>query len=142
MYIATENNSSLKLTPQENIASRTYRVVCVDNNSAILQTIEQFLSAQHFSLFLIQDSTNALVEIPSINPDVILLDTSLPGADGYEICRLLRRQTCFNATPIIMMTGNNGLIDRAQALLAGATGFIAKPFTQPALSKIVCQHLL
>lgn len=141
MYIATENNSSLELTLQENEASRTYSVVCIDDNSAVLQTIEQFLSAQHFSLFLIQDSTNALMEIPSINPDVILLDTSLPGADGYETCRILRKQTCFSATPIIMMTGNNGLIDRAQALLAGATDFIAKPFTQAALSKIVFQHL-
>jgi two-component system, chemotaxis family, response regulator PixG len=122
-------------------AAKTYKVVCIDDNSAILQTIEQFLRAQHFSLFLLQDSRNAVEELLSINPDIILLDTSLPGADGYEICRLLRRQAGFIATPIIMMTGNNGLIDRAQALLAGATGFIAKPFTQPELSKIVCQHL-
>jgi two-component system, chemotaxis family, response regulator PixG len=122
-------------------AAKTYKVVCIDDNSAILQTIEQFLRAQPFSLFLIQDSTNALVEIASINPDVILLDTSLPGADGYEICRLLRRQAGFSVTPIIMMTSNNGLIDRAQAIMVGATDFIAKPFTQTTLSKIVFQHL-
>jgi two-component system, chemotaxis family, response regulator PixG len=122
-------------------AAKTYRVVCIDDNSAILQTIEQFLRTQHFSLFLIQDSRNTVVELLSINPDVILLDTSLPGTDGYEICRLLRRQVCFNVTPTIMMTSNNGLIDRAQAIMAGATDFVAKPFTQAALSKIVFQHL-
>jgi two-component system, chemotaxis family, response regulator PixG len=137
----SENELSIQSVFQTVTAAKTYKVVCIDDNSAILQTIEQFLRAQHLSLSLIQDSTNALVEIASTNPDVILLDTSLPGADGYEICRLLRRQACFNVTPIIMMTGNNGLIDRAQAIMAGATDFIAKPFTQAALSKIVFQHL-
>ncbi len=142
MCAATENDPN----PNEaklptSAASNTYRVACVDDNSAILQTIEQFLRTQPVSLFLIQDSSKALVELLNINPDVILLDTSLPGIDGYEICRLLRKPTCFTSTPVIMMTSNNGLTDRAQAILAGATDFIAKPFTQPALLKIVFQYL-
>jgi two-component system, chemotaxis family, response regulator PixG len=139
MYAATENNSKLMFPAIT--ASRTYRVACIDDNSGILQTVEQFLSAPQFSLFLIQDPVKALAEVLSIHPDVVLLDTSLPGVDGYEICRLLRKDSCLNSTPIIMMTSNNGLVDRARAILAGATDFIAKPFTQPALSKIVFQHL-
>jgi two-component system, chemotaxis family, response regulator PixG len=138
---ATRKKPIRETIPQINFASQTYKVACIDDNFAILQTVEQFLSAPHLSLFLIQDSVKALVEVMNISPDIILLDTTLPAMDGYEICRLLRKHSRFGLTPIIMMTGNNGLIDRAQAIMAGATDFIAKPFTQIDLSKIVFQHL-
>ncbi len=138
---ATREKPIRETISQTNFASQTYKVACIDDNFAILQTVEQFLSAPHLSLFLIQDSVKALVEVTNISPDIILLDTTLPAMDGYEICRLLRKHSRFGLTPIIMMTGNNGLIDRAQAIMAGATDFIAKPFTQIDLSKIVFQHL-
>jgi two-component system, chemotaxis family, response regulator PixG len=140
-YTLDEDKSSRKAELQTLSSSKTYKIACIDNSSAILQTIEQFLGAEHLSLFLIQDSVQALVEVMSVNPDVILLDAALPGVDGYEICRLLRKHVLFNVTPIIMMTGNNGLIDRAQAVMAGATDFIAKPFTQSELSKMVFRYL-
>jgi two-component system, chemotaxis family, response regulator PixG len=138
---ATTKKPLRETISQTNFASQTYKVACIDDNFAILQTVEQFLSAPYLSLFLVQDSVKALVEVININPDIILLDTTLPTIDGYEICRLLRKHSRFGLTPIIMMTGNNGLIDRAQAIMAGATDFIAKPFTQLELSKIVFQHL-
>jgi two-component system, chemotaxis family, response regulator PixG len=145
MYVSNKAESSAKPeleTGSLTIApSKTYRVACIDDSFAILQAIEQFLGAQHIALFLIQDSVKALAEVMSIDPDVILLDSNLPGVDGYEICRLLRKHPRFNVTPIIIMTSNNGLVDRAQAIMAGATDFIAKPFTQPELSKAVFRHL-
>jgi two-component system, chemotaxis family, response regulator PixG len=141
MSTATKKTPLRETISQTNCGSQTYKIACIDDNFAILQTVEQFLSVPHLSLFLIQDSVKALVEVMTISPDIILLDTTLPAIDGYEICRLLRKHSRFGLTPIIMMTGNNGLIDRAQAIMAGATDFIAKPFTQPELSKIVSQHL-
>jgi two-component system, chemotaxis family, response regulator PixG len=138
---ATRKKPSSKTISQPNFASPICKIACIDDNVAILQTVEQFLSVPHLSLFLVQDSVKALVEVMDINPDIILLDTTLPVMNGYEICRLLRKHSRVRLTPIIMMTGNNGLIDRAQAIMAGATDFIAKPFTQPELSKIVSQHL-
>jgi two-component system, chemotaxis family, response regulator PixG len=65
----------------------------------------------------------------------------MPKVDGYELCRLLRKHPTFKTTPIIMVTGNTGLIDRAKARLAWTTDYMTKPFTQSELSKMVFRHL-
>jgi two-component system, chemotaxis family, response regulator PixG len=121
--------------------SRVYRVACIDDSPAMLQTIERFLGSENLSLFLIQESVKALIEMMRIKPDLILLDVGMPKVDGYELCRLLRKHPMFKTTPIIMVTGNTGLIDRAKAKLAGTTDYMTKPFTQSELSKMVFRHL-
>jgi two-component system, chemotaxis family, response regulator PixG len=124
-----------------NVERRVYRVACIDDSPAMLQTIERFLGSENISLFLIQESVKALIEMMRIKPDLILLDVGMPKVDGYELCRLLRKHPMFKATPIIMVTGNTGLIDRAKARLAGTTDYMTKPFTQSELSKMVFRHL-
>jgi two-component system, chemotaxis family, response regulator PixG len=124
-----------------NVENRVYRVACIDDSPAMLQTIERFLGSENLSLFLIQESVKALIEMMRIKPDLILLDVGMPKVDGYELCRLLRKHPMFKATPIIMVTGNTGLIDRAKAKLAGTTDYMTKPFTQSELSKMVFRHL-
>jgi two-component system, chemotaxis family, response regulator PixG len=124
-----------------NVESRVYRVACIDDSPAMLQTIERFLGSENLSLFLIQESVKALIEMMRIKPDLILLDVGMPKVDGYELCRLLRKHPMFKSTPIIMVTGNTGLIDRAKAKLAGTTDYMTKPFTQSELSKMVYRHL-
>jgi two-component system, chemotaxis family, response regulator PixG len=74
-------------------------------------------------------------------PDLILLDVGMPNLDGYELCSLLRRHPLFKHTPIIMVTGLTGFIDRAKARLVGASGYLTKPFTQSELLKTVFKHL-
>jgi two-component system, chemotaxis family, response regulator PixG len=124
-----------------NVETRVYRVACIDDSPAMLQTIERFLGSENLSLFLIQESVKALIEMMRIKPDLILLDVGMPKVDGYELCRLLRKHPAFKTTPIIMVTGNTGLIDRAKAKLAGTTDYMTKPFTQSELSKMVFRHL-
>jgi two-component system, chemotaxis family, response regulator PixG len=124
-----------------NVERRVYRVACIDDSPAMLQTIERFLGSENISLFLIQESVKALIEMMRIKPDLILLDVGMPKVDGYELCRLLRKHPMFKTTPIIMVTGNTGLIDRAKARLAGTTDYMTKPFTQSELSKMVFRHL-
>jgi two-component system, chemotaxis family, response regulator PixG len=121
--------------------TRVYRVACIDDSPAMLQTIERFLGSENLSLFLIQESVKALIEMMRIKPDLILLDVGMPKVDGYELCRLLRKHPMFKTIPIIMVTGNTGLIDRARAKLAGTTDYMTKPFTQSELSKMVFRHL-
>lgn len=122
-------------------STKTYRVACIDDSPAMLQTIEQFLGKENIKLFLIQDSVKALIELMRIKPDLVLLDVGMPRVDGYELCRLLRKHTMFNKIPIIMVTGNTGLIDRARAKMSGTTDYMTKPFTQSDLLKMVFRHL-
>jgi two-component system, chemotaxis family, response regulator PixG len=133
---------SLDAMPQLSAPTETYRVACIDDSPAMLQTIEQFLGNENLSLTLIQDSLKALVELMRIKPHLILLDVGMPKVDGYELCRLLRKHPMFKKTPIIMVTGNTGLIDRARAKIAGTTDYMTKPFTQDQLLKMVFRYLL
>ncbi|MGB8698719.1 MAG: response regulator [Thermosynechococcaceae cyanobacterium] len=133
--------ANLDQISQSAAPTKTYRVACVDDSPAMLQTIERFLDQDILSLFLVQDSVKALVEMMRIKPDLIVLDVGMPKVDGYELCRLLRKHPVFKSTPIIMVTDNTGLIDRARAKVAGATDYVTKPFTQAELQKIVFRHL-
>lgn len=133
---------SLDAMPQLSEPTQTYRVACIDDSPAMLQTIEQFLGHENLSLTLIQDSLKALVELMRIKPNLILLDVGMPKVDGYELCRLLRKHPMFKKTPIIMVTGNTGLIDRARAKIAGTTDYMTKPFTQDQLLKMVFRYLV
>ncbi len=63
----------------------------------------------------------------SRKPDLIFLDLIMPNTNGYEICAQLRTLSCFRHTPIIILTGNDGIVDRVRAKMVGSTDFITKP---------------
>lgn len=121
--------------------SRTYTIACIDDSPTVLQAINAFLDDKSFSVVLISDPVRALMQIIRSKPDLILLDVTMPSLDGYELCSLLRKHPSFRGTPIIMVTGNTGFIDRAKAKLVGASGYLTKPFTQSDLVKMVFKHL-
>lgn len=131
-----------KATPSQ-IQSRTYKVVCVDDSPTILSEISRFLnsSGYQFSVNAITEPVKALVTIIRFKPDVILLDVGMPGTNGYELCRMIRNHPLFKVTPIIMVTGNKGLIDRAKAKISGATDYLTKPFTQAGLVSVITNNL-
>jgi len=65
----------------------------------------------------------------------------MAGIDGYELCRIIRNNSMFKNTPIIFVTSYKGLVDKVRARLAGASGYLTKPFTRAELLKIVFMHL-
>lgn len=117
------------------------KVVCVDDSPTILTEINRFLDGHNLSIHALTDSSKALMEIMRIKPDLVLLDVGMPTIDGYKLCRAIRNHSLFKQTPIVMVTGNTGLIDRAKARMAGATDYLTKPFTQPELVKMVFRYL-
>jgi two-component system, chemotaxis family, response regulator PixG len=120
----------------------TYKIACVDDSPTILREINRFLDGQSFKVFPIVDSGTALMKIIRINPDIILLDVGMPTIDGYKLCSMLRKHPAFKKTPIVMVTGNTGIIDRAKAKMAGSTDYMTKPFTQTGLIEMVSRHLM
>lgn len=119
----------------------TYTVACIDDSPTVLNAIQKFLEDQSLSVVAINDPVKALMQIVRSKPDLILLDITMPNLDGYELCALLRRHPRYKRTPIVMVTGNTGLIDRARAKLVRASGYLTKPFTQSDLLKMVFKHL-
>ncbi|NER95724.1 MAG: response regulator [Symploca sp. SIO1B1] len=126
---------------KKNPSTKTYKIVCIDDSPTVLNSINLFLDDQGFSVVMINDPVKALMQIVRIKPDLILLDVGMPELDGYELCSLLRKHKLFKTTPIIMVTGHTGFIDRAKAKLVRASGYLTKPFNQSELLKIVFKHL-
>jgi two-component system, chemotaxis family, response regulator PixG len=120
---------------------KTYKIVSVDDSPTVLREISRFLEQENFSVVTINDPVKAVMLIIRNKPDLILLDLNMDGIDGYELCKIIRNNSMFKKTPIIMVTGNKGLIDKVKARLVGASGYLTKPFTQADLLKIVFIHL-
>lgn len=136
-----DTKAALARIPNSPTVEKTWKIACVDDSPAVLRKIERFLDNDAFAVSLIQDPVKALVQILKIKPDLILLDIGMPNLDGYQLCSLLRNHVLFKLTPIVIVTGKEGFIDRAKAKLVGATDYITKPFTQSELLKIAFRYL-
>jgi twitching motility two-component system response regulator PilG len=104
------------------------RVVCIDDDLAIGKTVEYILQAKGYEVTAIRNPLTALTLLFQLKPDLILCDLAMPELDGYELCAMLRQSTVFRQTPIIMLTGKDGFIDRVRARMVGSTDYLTKPF--------------
>ncbi len=140
----SENNDDISSISQIVLRQsvKISKIVCIDDSESMLSMISSYLGNEDFQVTLIQDSMKALMKINSIHPDLILLDIGMPNVDGYQLCSLIRKSPSFKNIPIVMVTGNKGLINRARASIAGATDYLTKPFTQADLLKMVMRHLM
>ncbi|MGQ4649197.1 DUF4388 domain-containing protein [Lyngbya aestuarii] len=107
---------------------KTPLIVCIDDDLTLGKTIESMLQAKGYQIRAIQDPLKALTLIFQVQPDLILCDLAMPKLDGYELCGMLRQSTAFRQTPIIMLTGKDGFIDRVRARMVGSTDYLTKPF--------------
>ncbi|MBD2195993.1 MULTISPECIES: response regulator [Calothrix] len=126
---------------QKHAGKGMYTIACIDDSQTVLNSIKHFLDEETFHVVLINDPVKALMQILRSKPDLILLDIEMPNLDGYELCSLLRRHSQFKDTPIIMVTGKTGFIDRAKAKMVRSSGYLTKPFTQSDLLKMVFKHI-
>jgi twitching motility two-component system response regulator PilG len=117
------------------------RVVCVDDDVAIGKTVEYMLQSKGYEVKAIQDPLKALTLVFQIKPALILCDLAMPQLDGYELCGMLRKSTAFRQTPIIMLTGKDGFIDRVRARMVGATDYLTKPFGENELLMLLEKYI-
>ena len=139
--VVSVTNSKNENTISGSADSQKSKLVCIDDSPTILKEIQRFLDREKFEITAINDPVQAVSIIFRIKPDLILLDITMPKINGYKLCSLLRSSDYCNNTPIIMVTGNTGLIDKARARLAGATDYFTKPFTKQELTQIVNKYL-
>ena len=128
-------------TPTEVPPRKIYKIVSVDDSPVMLKEISRFLEDESFSVVTIDNPLKAVMSIIRHQPDLILLDLNMEGIDGYELCRIIRNNSKFKNTPIVMVTGSKGFVDKVKARLVGASGYLTKPFTRADLLKMVFMHL-
>jgi two-component system, chemotaxis family, response regulator PixG len=128
--------------PQETaIPSRRYKVVCIDDSPTVLDTIQRHLGSDRFEIATVENPMASLSALFDLKPDLILMDVSMPGIDGNRLCTILKRSSVFTNVPIIMVSGNTGMLDKEKAKAAGATDYLTKPFSKAELLAIVEGHL-
>lgn len=122
--------------------SKQHKIVCIDDSPAMLETIEHYLGAKNFEVITVENPMESLTALFGMKPDLILMDVSMPGINGNRLCQILRRSAIFKQIPIIMVSGNTGMLDRAKAQAAGATDYLTKPFSREDLLAIVDTYLV
>ncbi len=107
--------------------SKSPLVACIDDSPQTCQIMEELLANEGYRSLTIQDAIKALPILLQHKPDLIFLDLIMPIANGYEVCSQIRRISCFQETPVVILTGSDGIVDRMRAKMVGATGFLTKP---------------
>lgn len=101
------------------------RILVVDDDPHILSVVSRGLRFEGYDIQLAHDGAEALKIARSEPPDLVVLDVMLPGMDGLEVCRRLRRGL---NTPILMLTARDAVPDRIAGLDSGADDYLVKPF--------------
>jgi twitching motility two-component system response regulator PilG len=120
---------------------RLPRVVCIDDGLTVRQAVEDILNRHGYEVTAISNPLKALSLVFQLKPDLILCDIAMPELDGYELCAMLRKSTAFRGTPIVMLTGKDGFIDRIKARMVGATDYLTKPFGEGELLMLVEKYV-
>lgn len=105
-------------------------IFCVDDSLQVCQIMEHIITEAGYEYASIQNPLKALPEILKRKPDLIFLDLIMPIVNGYEICSQIRRVSSLKDIPIIILTSNDGMVDRVRSKLVGASGFLGKPIDQ------------
>ncbi|MEH2229286.1 response regulator [Nostoc sp.] len=136
--ITEVNNNSTTTQAKKRIAPL---VACVDDSPQVCKMVEDIVTSNGFRFVKIQDAVQALPTLIQDKPDLIFLDLIMPVASGYEICTQLRRISTFSNTPIIILTGSDGLLDRVRAKVVGSTDFLTKPVMADKVMSIIRKYL-
>jgi len=106
---------------------RRLTIACIDDSPIICQTMESIITDAGYNFISEMDGLRAIAVLLSRKPDLIFLDLIMPNTNGYEICSQLRKLSFFKQTPIVILTGNDGIVDRVRAKMVGSTDFLGKP---------------
>lgn len=106
------------------------KILVVEDEQLIAEMIQFNLEREGYDVFVAADGISAIQQVEVLKPNLILLDIMLPGLNGFEVCRQVRKN---HHTPIIMLTAKETESDKVQGLNLGADDYITKPFNSQEL---------
>ena len=116
-------------------------VLVVDDSPTIRKIVEVTLRRERIKVIGVADGLSALAAVADAQPRLVLLDITLPGMDGYQICQVLKQRPTSKHIPVVMLSGRDGFFDKMRGRLVGSTQYVTKPFDPAALVKAVTKHL-
>ncbi len=117
------------------------QILLIDDDLGILETLERRLTSKELKVITAPTGETALKKIQKLRPDLIILDLILPGMDGYEVCRRLKKNRRYRDIPIVMLTVKDQTEDKLLGIEAGADAYVTKPYITDELLREVERQL-
>ena len=109
------------------------KVLVIDDSKTIRRSAESLLSKVGCDVITAIDGFDALAKIADSRPEIIFVDIMMPRLDGYQTCALIKNNTEFKTTPVVMLSSKDGLFDKAKGRIVGSDRYITKPFSKDEL---------
>jgi CheY-like chemotaxis protein len=117
------------------------RILVVDDSLPVRIQMKTALESFTKSIDFADNGDQAVLLIDNCKYDVIFLDVIMPGRDGYDVCRYIRRHPLQKKTPVIMLTGSSSPADRVKGKLAGCDTYLIKPVRQSILAEVIGEFI-
>ena len=104
------------------------KILIVDDDITITELMKALVKMEGHEPTTVNDSLQAMEIAKSLSPDLITLDLMMPGLTGFELCKLLHEDPKFSNTPIVIVSAKDDSESKEQAMQAGATDYLTKPF--------------
>ena len=116
-------------------------ILVVDDSATVRKLLSSKLEKSGHNVVCAVDGVEGLARIAEALPDMVFLDISMPRKDGYEVCKEIRANPVAKHLPVVMISGKDGFFDKVRGKMAGASGYVTKPFGPDALMKALETHL-
>ena len=117
------------------------KVMVIDDSKTIRRTAESLLKKVGCEVITAVDGFDALAKIADTLPAIIFVDIMMPRLDGYQTCALIKNNSDFKKTPVIMLSSKDGLFDRARGRIVGSDQYLTKPFSKDELLNAIREHV-
>ncbi len=133
-------DSTEKENLTEGVSLDGLKIMVIDDSRTIRRSAETMLSKEGCEVISAGDGFEALALIHQHRPDLVFVDIMMPRLDGYQTCAIIKNNSQFSATPVIMLTSKDGLFDKARGRIVGSDHYLTKPFTRDELLDAVREH--
>jgi twitching motility two-component system response regulator PilG len=117
------------------------KVMVIDDSKTIRRTAETLLTKAGCVVITATDGFDALAKIADTRPNIIFVDIMMPRLDGYQTCALIKNNSEFKTTPVIMLSSKDGLFDKAKGRIVGSDQYLTKPFSKTELLGAIQPYL-
>ncbi len=117
------------------------RIAIVEDEAELAALLDYNLTRSGYQACTLAGNKGALRELETFKPDLIVLDVMLPGDDGFELCRQIRKSAVLGRTPVLFLTARSDEVDRVLGLEIGGDDYMTKPFSPRELVARVKAHL-
>ena len=121
--------------------SEAAKILVVDDTPTNVSVLLEMLGREGWRVLVARDGDSALEQAEYARPDLVLLDVMMPGIDGFETCRRLKRNARTAEVPVIFMTALGDLEDKVKGFEAGGCDYVVKPFEHEEVLIRVRTHL-